>query len=319
VVSLGATQNRRGVRALELIGGVVLGLTVADLMIQALGTGPAQIGLMIVLAMGVGTVLGGSELLITEAAVSALLLSVIGPATHGLSADRFLEALTGGAVAFSVGYLIFPPDPAQMVGRAGHSLFNGLSDAIGEVSYALDDGASDRAADALRGARKMDAEVEALEEALETARDTARLAPRRRRSGGVIDRYDRTLQHLDYAVRNVRVLARHSLRYSRGEAVAPDGLAEVLHDLAAAVRTLGSAYDRPEQAEQAALLARTAGSEARALYEREPGVELTAVLVQARSLAADIVAAAALLEGDADVPHERPTEELLDAVPALAA
>ena len=56
------------------------------------------IALMIVLAMSIAVVIGGGELLVSEAAVSALLLASLGPTDHGLSPDRFLEALTGGAV-----------------------------------------------------------------------------------------------------------------------------------------------------------------------------------------------------------------------------
>jgi uncharacterized membrane protein YgaE (UPF0421/DUF939 family) len=318
VISLGATYNRPGLRALELIGGVVLGLTVADLIIQAIGTGPPQVGLMILLAMGTGVVLGGSELLVTEAAVSALLVSLLGPADHGLSVDRFVEALTGGAVALSLCFLVFPRDPAQMVTRAGHALFSGLSGAIDQVSRALDDGDPGRAAAALRDARSLDADVEELEGVLITARETARLAPLRRATGTVLDRYERTLRQLDFAVRNGRVLARHSLRYSRAQLPAPDGLADVLHDLAEAVRMLAAAHDEPQKATEAERLARFAGTRARTIFERDPDLELTAILIQVRSLAADLLAAAEVLGGAGDAPDERAAEELLDAVPALA-
>jgi uncharacterized membrane protein YgaE (UPF0421/DUF939 family) len=318
VVALGATDKRRGVRSLELIGGVVLGLTVADLIVQAIGTGLPQIGLMIVLAMGVGRLLGGSELLVTEAAVSGLLLSLLGPGDHGLSVDRFLEALTGGAVAFTVSFLMFPPDPVQMVSRASDEVFSGLSGAIDQVSGALADRDPGRAAAALREARGIDAHVEELEDALVTASETARLAPLRRGTGEVLDRYRRTLSQVDFAVRNGRVLARHSLRYSRGQLPAPDGLADLLHELAEAVRMLAAAYDDPQHAARAEQLARAAGAQARAIFDREADLELTAILIQARSLAADLLAAAELLGGAGDAPEERASEELLDAVPMAA-
>ena len=119
VISLGASYQQRGRRAAELIAGVVLGLTVADLIIHAIGNGPLQIGLMIVLAMSAAVILGGGELLVSEAAVSALLLASIEPTNSGYSPDRFLEALTGGAVALAVGILFFPPDPTPARGACG--------------------------------------------------------------------------------------------------------------------------------------------------------------------------------------------------------
>jgi uncharacterized membrane protein YgaE (UPF0421/DUF939 family) len=318
VVSIGATHSRRGRRAAELIGGVVVGLTVADLIIQLIGTGPLQIGLMIVLAMGTAVVLGGGELLITEAAVSGLLLASLGPTDHGLSADRFLEALTGGAVALIVGSLFFPPDPALLVSRAAHSLFGALGSTLEQLSRALADGDPARAEAALRDAREMDAGVDALEEALAVARETARFAPPRSRIRELLARHGRTLRQLDFAVRNARVLARHSMRYSRARLAAPEGLPEALHELSEAVWALAAAYDDPRRAGEARELARAAGARARAVFEREPDLELTAILTQVRSLAADLLRAGELLEGSVEAADERPTEELLDALPAAA-
>ena len=40
VICLGATIGRRNERSLELIGGVVVGIAVADLLVRAIGTGP---------------------------------------------------------------------------------------------------------------------------------------------------------------------------------------------------------------------------------------------------------------------------------------
>jgi uncharacterized membrane protein YgaE (UPF0421/DUF939 family) len=107
VISVGATYGQRGRRAAELIGGVVLGLSVADVVVRVIGVGPLQMGLMVLVAMSTAVVLGGGALLVTEAAVSALLLlaaadptaATIGP---GLSPMRMAEALVGGAVALGV-------------------------------------------------------------------------------------------------------------------------------------------------------------------------------------------------------------------------
>ena len=145
VISLGASYHQRGRRAAELIAGVVLGLTVADLILNAIGNGPLQIGLMIVLAMSAAVILGGGELLVSEAAVSALLLASIEPTNSGYSPDRFLEALTGGAVALAVGVLFFPPDPTLIVGRAAQSVFRDLGETLEGVANALAEADSDRA------------------------------------------------------------------------------------------------------------------------------------------------------------------------------
>jgi hypothetical protein len=214
--------------------------------------------------------------------------------------------------------VFFPPDPALVVGRAAQSLFGGLGAMLEQLSRALADGDPARAEIALRDAREMDAGVDALEEALLTAREAARFAPPRRAARELLDRYGRTVRQLDFAVRNARVLARHSMRYSRAKLAAPEGLPEALHELSEAVWALAAAYDEPQRAAEARELARAAGARARAVFEREPDLELTAILTQVRSLAADLMRAAELLEGAVEASDERPTEELLDSLPAAA-
>src|SRR5206468_3640103 len=49
VICLGATLGQQRQRALELTGGVILGVLIADLLIRLVGTGPPQVGLMVVL------------------------------------------------------------------------------------------------------------------------------------------------------------------------------------------------------------------------------------------------------------------------------
>src|SRR5215210_5311893 len=102
VIALGATVGQRGQRAFELVGGVILGILVADLIVGAIGTGPWQAGVMIVLAMGTAVAMGGSELLVAESAVSAMLIATLPGAASGIPPERFLEALVGGGVALVV-------------------------------------------------------------------------------------------------------------------------------------------------------------------------------------------------------------------------
>ena len=111
VVALGAAYGQRRERAVELVGGVVLGIGVADLLVGAIGSGGWQIGVMVLLAMSVAVGLGGGAILVTEAAVSAILLVLLEPSGSGLPPSRLVEALVGGGVALAVAALAFPPDP----------------------------------------------------------------------------------------------------------------------------------------------------------------------------------------------------------------
>src|SRR3954466_4821638 len=160
VIAVGATYGQRGARAAELIGGVVVGLSVADVLVRAIGVGPLQMGVMVIVAMSTAVVLGGGALLVTEAAVSALLLlAAVDPtatAGAGLSPIRFAEALIGGAVALGVTSLFFPPDPALIVGRAVQAVFGSLGRSLEQIAAALDTGDAAGARAALASARDID-------------------------------------------------------------------------------------------------------------------------------------------------------------------
>ena len=316
VIAVGATYGQRGTRAAELIGGVVVGLSVADVIVRAIGVGPLQMGLMVVLAMSTAVVLGGGALLVTEAAVSALLLlaavdptvATVGP---GLSPIRFAEALIGGGVALGVTSVFFPPDAALIVGRAVQAVFAELGRSLERIAAALADSDADGAQRALQTAREIDDHIDALDDAFSAGRETARLAPPRRRARQQIDRYGRTLAQVDFAVRNTRVLARAVLRFTRTGRPAPPELADAVRELSAAVWELAAAYDDPRRAADVSRLARMAAGRAASVVERasEPGI--VEIAGQVRSTAVDLVRAAELVADGAPAPEELPTEELL--------
>jgi uncharacterized membrane protein YgaE (UPF0421/DUF939 family) len=253
VIAVGATYGQRGARAAELIGGVVVGLSVADVLVRAIGVGPLQMGAMVLIAMSTAVVLGGGALLVNEAAVSALLLlaavdptaATVGP---GLSPIRFAEALIGGGVALAVTSLFFPPDPALIVGRAMQAVFAELGRSLERIGAALADGDAEGAQRALQSAREIDAHIDALDDAFSAGRETARLAPPRRSAREQIDRYGRTLAQLDFAVRNTRVLARAALRFTRAGEPAPAELTEAVRDLIGHARLVGPRDDRRQRA-----------------------------------------------------------------------
>ena len=316
VIAVGATYGQRGTRAAELIGGVVVGLSVADVLVRAIGVGPLQMGLMVVIAMSTAVVLGGGALLVTEAAVSALLLlaavdptaTTVGP---GLSPIRFAEALIGGAVALGVTSLFFPPDPALIVGRAVQSVFAELGRSLERIAGALADGDADAAQRALQSARDIEGHIAALDDAFSAGRETARLAPPRRSARGQIERYGRTLAQVDFAVRNTRVLARAALRFTRAGEPAPPELTEAVRDLGASVWELAAAYDDPRRTDEVARLARAAAGRAASVVERAGAPAIVEIAGQVRSTAVDLVRAAELVARGAPAPEELPTEELL--------
>src|SRR3954470_19615905 len=134
VICLGASMGERRERALELTSGVVLGVLVADGLVVLLGSGPPQVGLMVVLAMCTAAAVGGGKLLMTEAGVSAIIIGSSAPSSIGGVPVRPAEALIGGGVAFAVHALLFPPDPLLHVGRAANDIFSGLGRTLLDIA-----------------------------------------------------------------------------------------------------------------------------------------------------------------------------------------
>jgi uncharacterized membrane protein YgaE (UPF0421/DUF939 family) len=316
VIALGATHGGRDERALELIGGVVVGITVADLLIRVIGTGPAQIGVLVVLAMAAAVLVGGGTVLVTEAAVSAILLASLDPAPTGLSADRLLEALTGGAVALAVSSLVFPLDPQLHVSRAAQALFGRLGRVLEELADALATGDRERAEAALEAARALDEPVRDLGEALETGRETARSSPLRRSVRVELDRYARVARHLDFAVRNTRVLARHVLRFLRSRDETGAELPESIRELGLAVWALAEEIDEPARATELRLHVSRAAALALATHDSaRSDLALAEIVVQVRSTAIDLIRAADAAGEEVPGRGDVSTEELLLGLP----
>jgi hypothetical protein len=311
VIAVGATHGQRAPRAFQLTGGVVLGVAVADLIVQLIGSGGWQLGVMVVLAMSTAVLIGGGELLVVEAGVSAILLVALDPGSAaGFSPNRIFEAMIGGATALAVTSIVFPPDPALGPGRAAQAVFVELGRALERIAAALagrDAAAGERA---LVDARGIDHLVRAVEEELVAGRETARYAPPRRAARVELDRYARSISQVDFAVRNTRVLARHALRLARERDV-PARIPEAVRDLSQAVWELAASYDAPGHAAEARRIAVQAA--ARVAELDEPTPDLTMVATQVRSVAVDLVRAADLVAGVGEPLDERPTEELLVA------
>src|SRR5215207_2013670 len=274
VVCLGVTYGHRRSRAVELIGGVVLGIAVASLLLAVIGTGPWQIAVLVVLAMSAALMFRGGELLVSEAAISAILLASLEPASSGFSADRILEGLIGGGVGLAVASLLLPPDPVSMVGQVAQTEFGKLGRTLEETATALQHSDPARAESALQAARGIDEDVEALEEMLAVGSETARFAPARRGVLPHVQRYEQTMPQIDFAVRNTRVLARYAARQVRLGESAPQ-LAAAVRELASAVWLLAAHFEHPERDVDVRRAALAAARMAQDIHDREPSLLTT--------------------------------------------
>jgi uncharacterized membrane protein YgaE (UPF0421/DUF939 family) len=312
VISLGATFGERRHRAVQLIFGVMLGIVVADLLVRTIGVGLPQIGLLVVLAMLAAVLLGGGELLVTEAAVSAMLVASL---AHSAAEVRLLEVLIGGGVALSVHSFVFPPDPVLAVARATNAVFGELGSVLRDAAAALDTGDPRRAEAAAHAAENVEIRVGELRDALLVGADTARWAPLRRAGRTEVDRYARTEGHADLAVRDARVLVRHVLHYVRSGRPPQSELADALRDLGLAIWELPAQFQEPWRSGDVMRTALQAAGRATGAAARHPDIALNEIAGQIRAVAIDIVKASEAGETDGGAIADTPTEELLASLP----
>ncbi len=307
VIAIGASHGQHRQRATQLVLGVVTGLAVADVIIHFIGTGAPQLAIMVVLAMSVAVLFNGSELVISEAAVSAMLLVITGPSGDAaFSPNRILEGAIGGVVALAIA-LLFSPDPKLPVSRAAQAVFGRLGRALEGTAQALDDGDPARAEQALEQARSIEGLLRDLDAELATSRETVRTAPTRFGDREPIDRYDRSLEQIDFAVRNTRVLARHSLRALRARRGARRAARRRVRSRRLRVGAGRRPTTSPERADEARELASAAAVRATTVG-LDAGLAYAEVAAPVRSTAVDLMRAAELVAG---APEELPTEELL--------
>lgn len=300
VIVLSASAGLRWRRALELVGGVALGIALADVLIVLAGVGVLQIIGVVTLAILITVFIGGSSLAVAQAASSAVLVVALTPREGDLNLDRFVDALVGGGVGLAVMSLVLPLNPLTRVRRMAGGILAQLTQAVSQTARALREADPETARRALADLRAAEGQHLDLADSLTIARESATLAPLRWRKRPAIARYARAAVHVERATRNVRVLARRSADVvSRGEPV-PDALPEALEALADAVRTLRSelAAEREPTLTRERTLAsvRAAG----AAYRAGLGFSGSVVVAQVRGAAVDLLRATGIPESRAD-------------------
>jgi uncharacterized membrane protein YgaE (UPF0421/DUF939 family) len=289
---------------------VALGIAIADLLVIQIGTGTLQLALVVLLATSAAIFLGSGQMLATQAAVSAALVATLQPPTDGVSFARFLDALVGGGVALVINALVLPARPLDLMRRASEPLLGELAAVLEDVAVAVDHRDKERAVASLQRARAIDELAHRFEEAVDVSRETTRYAPPRRRARGLVESYADAAGRIDLAVRNVRVLARATIRALSLDENVPPEIAGALRDLAAAVRALTLAIADPDSADAAAAVrepAARAAAEATLVLERTGNMSVSVIVGQIRSTAADLIAATGM-------SHEGATGAVREAI-----
>lgn len=296
IVSLGVTFGQRGPRMVQLVLGVAIGLTVANVLVLAIGVGTVQIGIVVALAAALAIFLGGKPLLVTQTAISAMLVVAldITKMTADFSPDlspdpdRFFEALIGSSVALVVNALL-PVDPELRSERAVHPIRGELVATLEEIAAALTSRDLDRAERTLLRARKIEERMGHFKETLAAGYETARFAPPRRKTLRHLELYAAAASHIDMAIAGVVGVARAAVRAVRRNSPALGALSASILDLARAVEALATYLEKLGSPEDVRRFALKAVGEATALLEEHKDLGTSALVGQIRAIAVDLL------------------------------
>jgi uncharacterized membrane protein YgaE (UPF0421/DUF939 family) len=263
VISLGLSRGQPRRRAIELSIGVAVGIGIAAGLVYVIGVGAIQVAVLVALVMSAALLLGGGQILINQAAVSALLIMTL--PGQGAEIDRFLDACVGGAVAIAFGLIFSFRDPFAKVEEARRGALADLAAALEAIAAALGKHSLKAAEAALADSRKLDAGVDVLYDAVTEAGEVASFSPRRRVLLEELDPQAGAAPQIDYAVRDARVLARAATTAIRRGADIDPRLVEGIETLAAATRALdavgrGEAGSRADVRELASRAVELAGA-----------------------------------------------------------
>lgn len=286
--------QRRLRRVVELVVGVSLGIGIGDLIVLAIGTGPWQIALVVVLAMTAAVLLDGGPLITVQSGASAVLVAALLPANQS-GLDRMVDALIGGLLGLAAVALL-PGNPPEVARRHARQMIMALASGLTTAADAIDARDPDVAVQELRRIQSQQA-IEEYRDALRTARDILAIAPVHWRQRQPLRAYISAAEPLDSALRNVRVLLRRTRSALADDEPVPAAIPAALRQLSAATTSFGDHLWHDRSAVRQAIGEAAASIDADDLAGG--GFSAQVVAAQLRSVAVDLLQATGLRHEEA--------------------
>jgi hypothetical protein len=255
VVALNTTVGERGLNAVKLLQGVVLGIVVGEIALALLGPGFASLALAVFVALVCARAVGGTRIVIAQAAIGAILTIASGDAEVG--PDRLADALLGAGIALVFSQVLFAPQPVDLLRRAEASALSRMAGGLRGVVAALDEGDESEAREAIDALRDLHDDLAQLARARAASTRVARRTLVWRSQRAPVVRELEDAGHLDLLGSSCLVLARAAAGADAGERarIAP-GLRELADVLAALADDPGHAAARQRAVDRSLEIAR---------------------------------------------------------------
>jgi uncharacterized membrane protein YgaE (UPF0421/DUF939 family) len=219
-VCLSASNVLRGIRAIQMMIGVALGIGIGAMVQGPLGTGSVGLAAAVFIALGVAVSIGHGFIaqglmFVNQTAVSAILVLVLALSRTGVVYERLFDAMIGGGLALVFAILLFPANPLTVLHEARDGVLATLHDILDRTagivasSMAAPHGWPSSAID------RVHEQLGGLIQARTTARQVVRVAPRRWGARG-------SVKVADEQAAQVSALAVSVLHLTRAVTSAPD-------------------------------------------------------------------------------------------------
>jgi uncharacterized membrane protein YgaE (UPF0421/DUF939 family) len=300
ITLIASGASRRFRTLLELVFGVAIGVLVGELLILAIGRGPWQVALVVVLAVSVGTLVGLTGLALNQAATSSVLLAAVVPvAGSDVAVTRFVDALVGGICGMAL-VLLVPRNVVRDIDREVQRILTGLASVLRKEANALRNRDSDLADQSMADAQRMSPLLTTLTSTATNVSEVARISPIRWRQRAHVELYTATVIDLDNAVRDARTMGRKiSALLRHGEAV-PAGLDVAIDALASAVEIFANDLSERDDFDEARQELVEAARMASVALPEALTMNSAAIAAQIRSLAADLMYASGYTRDEID-------------------
>jgi len=223
-ISLSTNNIRRGRRIAQMVVGVSLGIAVSELAAKLVGTGPLQIGGVVLVTMAVALFVGlgffsEGMMFVNQSVASAIL--VIALRAHGTGSERLLDALVGGGTAAVIGVGLFAADPLAVIRAAEREVLRSVAGSLRRVARLFEERTPAQPGWSL-AATQLHHQLGLLAQARGSARATARIAPRRWRLRAAVAAEEARTVNFDLMANAALSLFRAALgALDTGEAIPP--------------------------------------------------------------------------------------------------
>lgn len=251
VIIVGLSGGQRLRRSLEVTGGVLVGVLTGELVAMLSLPVSATVAVAIAGAMGLAVALRPTALFTNQAAVAAVVTTILAPLTQAPPFVRLGDAVIGGAVALAVA-VPATLRPVRALRRSALAATEQLATSVEHVADVLRDDSADADA-AVRAVVSAANSASTLDDAVLRARESVRVGRRARELARGVARTTRLRDEWLELVTSLVAVARAARGMRRGAGVsagaAPDGtgsdatgddrLADLVVEVAGAVRDVG--------------------------------------------------------------------------------